>query len=1047
MTKFKQLLQKLFKSKAHVILFTGIFFFFLTIAVSAISYGGGNYVNLCGSSDASFYSCPGSCNPYSGTCSANGAGGGWYVFKYTCNGDSGSSCVGDGSFPNNGEEKFGPGSTVNISTDSFGACNRTVQLDVFNRDCRPGGNVHTDPWVCSGSDLVGFMVWRYNNCPPPPTQYDLSGRVYCQEDGRNLSGVGVDVFGDGRSSDYTNSNGIWNQNDYNSGQNINSVEITDEGAAAAYNGPFCTGSTSLCTCSNGRYINCGNVTANHSNLNFYYTSCTTPTPVPNNPPNCTALNLSTNTVTAGQNVTISGNINDSDGSVNQVALYWAPTTSNYCSAGWNFIANANVSGGTYSYNWNTSGVTHNGNIMVAANVRDDDGAWCTGNPGATSGNNACGSGFGVCTNCSRTLTVNQLQNPTVSGSIVSNQSCGASSNISGILNNGINNPLSVSTTHGDGNGLANISNIRVVASPGNVATFPGTSTQIGDKAFARLDRATNGTYTIFAYGNNNQIVNNVARADLVHYRIYTVSSPNNSQVVRDTRVNSSHPAGAKSWVQPVFSSENFANNTISFEWQVGFINASNFNGNITVGATTQDREASYPTNAATGYRNIGNWAVDLTLPVIDPVLDANNPVLASGDTIEVTFDARDNQSGIQSIDKRCGITGISSGGLKEVRWADDPLDRFPFITLDSSDNDRINSYGYNPNGAYACFNQVAAPSAANSPLNLQLVTNTGGGEMVFRTQARDNACNTSTVNQATLELATPWLMTTQGDTFSEDYQVEPHSPIENTDLEEEGQQAYLSTYTYLERAQGIPAGFSSERRVSVGNYNDLNDGPRLPNVSSSWFNYLAGRAEENADHFAELTSGSIAAGRDMQAVLADSTLFGSVNANDVYVIRRNGNLNLQGNITCNAKVVFVVTGNLTITPDLTIPANEYDKGCLFFVGGRTTVTPGNDRNSSDSQTNYDRIDSFIITRHFTSQADGELDGLLVDGGLILDTNGVGTHNFNRDIGSTQSGSAPSEIIRYDGVRYIYLFEDILTYNQEYSLREKQFINNLILENE
>jgi len=126
---------------------TPIFCLFLLFSFEAsanLNYGTGYYTNLCGSgTTADSYSCLASCNPITGDCSGN------YVIKFTCDGEK-TDC----------RENESSWTTYHKVDSPNPGYNKTVQIDVFNKDCYAGGG-----WNCGDNDLLGYMVW-YSGAAP-----------------------------------------------------------------------------------------------------------------------------------------------------------------------------------------------------------------------------------------------------------------------------------------------------------------------------------------------------------------------------------------------------------------------------------------------------------------------------------------------------------------------------------------------------------------------------------------------------------------------------------------------------------------------------------------------------------------------------------------------------------------------------------------------------------------------------------------------------------------------------------------------------------------
>jgi hypothetical protein len=129
--------------------------FALSFALSpkayALSYGSGVYTNICGTGTAATgNTCNRGCNTANGSCSS----GGQNVVKFTCDGRQ-IEC-------RNNESTFSTSQSL-----SGASCGKTVQIDVFTKNCRVGG------WTCSDSDMLDYMVWYSGDCQsnstPTPT--------------------------------------------------------------------------------------------------------------------------------------------------------------------------------------------------------------------------------------------------------------------------------------------------------------------------------------------------------------------------------------------------------------------------------------------------------------------------------------------------------------------------------------------------------------------------------------------------------------------------------------------------------------------------------------------------------------------------------------------------------------------------------------------------------------------------------------------------------------------------------------------------------------
>jgi hypothetical protein len=106
---------------------------------------------LCGTGiDASANTCNKGCDTSKGSCSTFFSK---RVVKYTCDGRK-TEC-------RDNESAFASSQSVSGST-----CGKTVQIDVFKRNCR----ANDGSWRCGEGDLVDYMVWYSGDCTTTPPQ-------------------------------------------------------------------------------------------------------------------------------------------------------------------------------------------------------------------------------------------------------------------------------------------------------------------------------------------------------------------------------------------------------------------------------------------------------------------------------------------------------------------------------------------------------------------------------------------------------------------------------------------------------------------------------------------------------------------------------------------------------------------------------------------------------------------------------------------------------------------------------------------------------------
>lgn len=344
----------------------------------------------------------------------------------------------------------------------------------------------------------------------------------------------------------------------------------------------------------------------------------------------------------------------------------------------------------------------------------------------------------------------------------------------------------------------------------------------------------------------------------------------------------------------------------------------------------------------------------------------------------------------------------------------------------------------------------------NNLLAVQLSNQTGPMGVQYILQACAN------INPATPTPSLPaWSITRGGDSFVKtgvDFgdvfmqNTLKRTTVNNTNLTAYGFNAaetpYFATYNYLQQSQAtgsFPAdctrcsGISNIIKKYLKNgYDDANDTP-----AGGWYDYL--QKKLTASGFIDQTftvtqpyPASIGTGGTAAAPVNFSTGLTDTDNNGFYVVDIQGNLDVGTYHTCDKKIIFLVRGNANFRPNLL--ASNNSTGCIFIVGGSTTVAnAGAPRAASGQNVYYDILNAFFITNSFADSADvagSEAEGLLIKGGLVANT-----VSFNRDV-RVKTLFSPAELIIFDD-RYLVLFNTILDEPIDFSVREKQFINTLL----
>jgi hypothetical protein len=154
---------------------------------------------------------------------------------------------------------------------------------------------------------------------------------------------------------------------------------------------------------------------------------------------------------------------------------------------------------------------------------------------------------------------------------------------------------------------------------------------------------------------------------------------------------------------------------------------------------------------------------------------------------------------------------------------------------------------------------------------------------------------------------------------------------------------------------------------------------------------------------------------------------------------------------CVDKVVFLIEGNLVITPDLKITGANREAACMFIVQGKTTIRDDNDEDSGINDDDGDGIPdpdtdivrAFIVTNQFETELNNQDDSLEILGGLIINSTNTGGSIFNRNVNNNASRiiypSKPSELFVYEGARYIDNLRHILFSPLTASIVEPQYM--------
>jgi hypothetical protein len=618
--------------------------------------------------------------------------------------------------------------------------------------------------------------------------------------------------------------------------------------------------------------------------------------------------------------------------------------------------------------------------------------------------------------------------------------------------NNTNNPITITSTFTDRDGLNDIDTFGLWFSDYSTSNWRNNA----DKGlYIRLQRLGANNYRMLYYTN---IKNSLAygTTTIASGKAICTSGVNGNQSI--CQVNSQGelvtPDASKiGYILPISISE--SGNTITVKWKMGILDsaASVFNYDLknTVGLYSFVADKFPYAIWTTG----PTWRVDLRDP--ESTIESITPKTPTSTLFpyDVKFKSRDDISGLK-IGIPIGYQNGFNAGESAFSWAENRNTYYhTFTNVDDGNNGNATGSIRNP-----YFRNYATQLSANYPWTLTynfeniVVTD---GTVDIELHAYDNACNFKKSTREEIEIGgAPWLMTTEGDMYTNRVNQEIYpDTISNTDNQYLfGQKAKTSWYMYLKNAttDAVEAGKKSLKNYNnLGRYWDLNYKPRQASVSDNWTTFLKKSLEKNEDSAKFVNRPN----PENYIVNSNTSNFTSSYGGDnsmINVFNLNGSLTLNSNTQCNTKTVFIVN-SLVINPDFRISDNS--KGCMFIVRGLTTINTGTNKGSTINLAKYDLVDAFIITNKIYIPDDAANDGLLIKGGIILNTNNAdafggsvdanlfqGHAEFKRILTLSNNQRTPSDAVQYDGTRYMYLFKDLFEYESKFIIREKQFIDAL-----
>lgn len=274
-----------------------LFFAVASPAFAAATYGSGTYTNICGTGTAATSNeCKKGCDIGSGSCTSSGNN----VVKFTCDGRL-SECK-------NNESGFASSQSL-----AGTACGKTVQIDVFTKNCRNGG------WTCGTGDMMDYMVWYSGDCQTVPA---------CDSNQltMNVNPNPVSVNNSITFSAAGSQGSTWIGDTWSGGVNCAGTVWGDKSCTANAAGSY-TWTHTWRNCA-GNFDNCGSTCSKQVNYRINATAPTpAPTPTPTFVPTATSSCDSLSVVSGNHSfvpatVTLRARGSDSAGSIQRYRFYF-----------------------------------------------------------------------------------------------------------------------------------------------------------------------------------------------------------------------------------------------------------------------------------------------------------------------------------------------------------------------------------------------------------------------------------------------------------------------------------------------------------------------------------------------------------------------------------------------------------------------------------------------------------------------------------------------------------------------------------------------------
>ena len=141
---------------------------------------------------------------------------------------------------------------------------------------------------------------------------------------------------------------------------------------------------------------------------------------------------------------------------------------------------------------------------------------------------------------------------------------------------------------------------------------------------------------------------------------------------------------------------------------------------------------------------------------------------------------------------------------------------------------------------------------------------------------------------------------------------------------------------------------------------------------------------------------------------------------------------------CGTPIPNAPNYDLGLSFNYSIPAcpGLLSNTCSCNVSADPSIYPGFlQTENGDQDDDIDLIDAFIITKNFVSDKEYSDDQLIVNGGLVVGGNSSFFRNINYNPNYQSFNDTPSELLKYEGARFISKFNKILKVPTSLTIKE------------